>query len=241
MRSPSPTSTDDAGRCPRCRTRRPSGADWDELCPACLLTAALAVDDGSCPYDTIAPLAEDTAGITYLAQQLTGARATVALKIYHPRTDLPVVLERYARWKPRLEALTHPRVARLLDVGITPAGRLFKVSEYAPGIPVHALGPQLLGSGSNAATLAQQLVATMVAVHAAHLAHLALDIDRLTVTLHDGPQLALLGVGSRLVVEGADAVPQHDLPALCALLRRLGGVLPDREFERADDIAAALR
>ena len=82
-------------RCPRCGTVRAAHLASLDLCPACLLTAALSMEDEPCPYQVMAPMGEDSHGVTYLAQALTGARGYVALKVHGPRDDHEAVLSRY--------------------------------------------------------------------------------------------------------------------------------------------------
>src|SRR5262245_15515782 len=129
------TATDSI-RCPRCGAARALVRD---LCPACLIATAVAMDDEPCPYQVMAPISEDTRGVTYLAQGLTGTRGYVALKVYGHRDDVDVVLSRYRSWKPALTGIDHPGVSKLLDVGLTAEGLLYIASGYVDGWPLTAL------------------------------------------------------------------------------------------------------
>ena len=120
-------------RCPRCGTLRAAQAAPFDLCPACLLATAMSMDDEPCPYQVMAPMGEDSRGVTHLAQALTGAHGYVALKIHGPRDDADTVLSRYRRFKPALARVQHPSVGKLLDVGLTTEGQLYVASEYVPG------------------------------------------------------------------------------------------------------------
>ena len=75
-------------RCPRCGTVRAAHAAPLDLCPACLLAAALSTDDDPCPYQVLAPIGGGAGGVTYLAQALRAAGGYVALKILKPRDDV---------------------------------------------------------------------------------------------------------------------------------------------------------
>jgi hypothetical protein len=111
-------------RCPKCGAARPTLGSAD-YCPACLLTAALSNDDEPCPYQVIAPMAEDARGVIYLAQPIARPRGYVALKVHGPRDDVDAVLARYRRWRPAVERLGHPSIGRLLDIGTTADGCLY--------------------------------------------------------------------------------------------------------------------
>src|ERR1700730_1488667 len=121
LTTPGMTVTDPS-RCPRCATVRAAHTGSLDLCPVCLLTTALSMEDEPCPYQVIAPMGQDARGVTYLAQALTGARGYVALKVHGPRDDAEAVLSRYRRWKPAVERIQHPGIAKLLDIGLTPEG-----------------------------------------------------------------------------------------------------------------------
>jgi len=227
-------------RCPRCGALVSSG-----LCPACLLATALTVDDGPCPYDVLAPMAEDAAGTTYFAQGLAGRRSLAALKIYRPRPDVTAVLDRYARWKPILDRFDHPHAARLLDVGLTSEGRLYKATEYFAGFPLTAL----LTSSTTATvtvdadvrrSLARQLASAVRAAHDVQLVHLDLTIQRVKAATSRGPHVMLLGLGSRAIFEGATGDPMGDVAGLVTLLRNIGVAVPESACETAAAVEQAL-
>jgi serine/threonine protein kinase len=190
------------------------------LCPACLLTTALSQDDEPCPYRVLAPMSEDATGVTYLAQSLSGARGYVALKVHDRCDDLEAVLERYDRWKPALDGLHHASIARLIDVDITAEGLLYVASEFVAGWPLTVLKSYSLPSDVRQ-VMAQQLADAIAAAHAAGVAHMALDSARIKISTANGPRATLLGLGTPLIVAGAEPWPEADVEPLRRLIHTL--------------------
>jgi hypothetical protein len=231
---------DDPSRCPRCGTLRTTRATSLDLCPACLFTTALSTDDQPCPYQVMAPMSEDSHGVTYLAQALTGERGYVALKVHGLRDDTEAILSRYRHWKPALARVQHPSVGRLLDVGLTAEGLLYVACEYVAGWPLIALASRASVGVGERAQMARQLIGAIGAAHAAGVVHLKLDASKLKVSTANGPRATILGFGSSLIVDGVEARPEPDLVALLCLIRDLGIELPDRQYETAAAIGDAL-
>ena len=230
----------DPSRCPRCGTLRTTGATPLDLCPACLLATALAMGDEPCPYQVLAPMSEDSRGVTYLAQALTGARGYVALKVHGLRDDTEAVLSRYQRWKPVLARVQHPSAGTLLDAGLTVEGLLYVASEYVAGWPLTALGTRVPVGIGERATMARQLIGAIAAAHAAGVVHLKLDTSKVKISTASGAHATILGLGSSLIVDGLAARLEPDLLARFGLVRDLGIELPDRPYETAAAIGDAV-
>src|SRR5260221_2129599 len=152
--------------CPTSGPSRPSaGSSSLDLCPACLLAAALSTAGAPCPYQIVGPIAESARGTTYLAQPSGRARGCVALKIFAPRDDIDDILARYERWKPALAKVRHSNVARVLDAGLTDEGLLYVASPFVAGWPLSSInGRQALGQDVRN-EIARQLATAVAAVH----------------------------------------------------------------------------
>lgn len=209
-------------RCPRCRTVRAAHADPLDLCPACLLTTALSMDDEPCPYRVMAPMGEDSHGVTYLAHALTGARGYVAFKVHRARDDVDTVLSRYRRWKPILASVQHPSVGKLLDVGLTAEGLLYVASEYVAGWPLTAIGSRVSVGMDERVDIARQLTGAVRAAHAAGVVHLKLDASKVKISTANGPHATILGLGSSLILDGVDGQREVDRLALARIISELG-------------------
>src|ERR1700730_12501709 len=232
-------TVDDLSRCPRCGTLRPAGATSLDLCPACLLTTALSMDDEPCPYQVMAPMSEGSHGVTYLALALTGARGYVALKVHGLRDATEAILSRYQHWKPALARVQHPSAGTLLDAGLTVEGLLYVASEYVAGWPLTALGTRVPVGIGERATMARQLIGAIGAAHAAGVVHLRLDTSKVKISTASGAHATILGLGSSLIVDGLEARLEPDLLARFGLVRDLGIELPDRPYETAAAIGDA--
>ena len=62
-----------------------------------------------------------------------------------------------------------------------------------------------------------QLTDAIDAAHAAGLAHLSLDATKVKVSTASGPSATLLGLGVRMIVDGAEPRMDQDLRALADL------------------------
>src|SRR5262245_20922396 len=157
-------------RCPRCGTVGAAGTL--ELCAACLLTTALAGAEHAFPYQIVAPMAQSGSGVTYLAQRSSRSRSYVALKVFGPRPDADDILTRYFEWKPALDRVHHPGIARLVDVNLTPEGLVYAATDYIAGWPLTALSAHPSVGSNERAALLQQLAAAVRAAHAEGILHL---------------------------------------------------------------------
>jgi len=227
----------DAFRCSRCGTTRAASRG---LCPACLIAMALAVNDEPCPYQVMAPISEDSHGVTYLAKTLGGTQGYVALKVHAHRDDAEVVLSRYRTWKPALDRLEHPSVSRLLDVGLTAEGLLYLASGYVEGWPLTALSAHPSVAVNERDLLVRQLIGAVDAAHALGVVDRKLDISKVKVSTAHGPRATILGLGHSLILDGTEAHRQPDVTALIPVVRVLGIELPDRQYKTAAAILDAL-
>lgn len=212
-------------QCSQCGTRRVAPTTALDLCPRCLLATALAMEDEPCPYQVLAPIGEGSNGVTYLAQAVSGMGGYVALKILKPRDDVDAVLSRYRYWQAVLARITHPSVNRLLDVGLTAGGRLYVASEYVAGWPLDSLGSHAAIGSAERLELARQLTGAIDVAHQFGVVHLDLDASKVKVSMAAGLQASILGLGSRMIVDGVAGVasrPDLDRLALGRIVRLLG-------------------
>jgi hypothetical protein len=201
---------------------------------------ALSMDDEPCPYQVMAPMSDDSHGVTYLAQALTGARGYVALKVHAPRADTDAVRGRYQHWKPALARVQHPSIGKLLDVGLTAEGLLYVASEYVAGWPLTALSSHKSVTVGERARMAHQLIGAIGAAHTAGVVHLRLDTSKVKISTANGAHATILGLGSSLIVDGLEARLEPDLLALLGLVRALGIDLPDGQYETVEAIGDAV-
>ena len=110
-----------------------SPGECDELVQS--LSSAIEVPTGERigRYQVVARLGEGGFGTVYLAEQSEPVRREVALKVIKPGMDTRRVIARFAAEQQALALMEHPNIARVLDAGVTPAGRPFFVMELVRG------------------------------------------------------------------------------------------------------------
>jgi serine/threonine protein kinase/WD40 repeat protein len=85
------------------------------------------------PYRLLRLIGEGGFGVVWLAERREPFVQRVALKIIKPGMDSRQVLARFEQERQALAVMDHPNVAKVLDGGITPAGRPYFVMEYVKG------------------------------------------------------------------------------------------------------------
>ena len=89
-------------------------------------------------YRLVSVLGEGGFGTVWLAERREPFVQRVALKVIKPGMDSRSVLGRFEQERQALAVMNHPNIARVLDGGMTPAGRPYFVMEYVKGQPITA-------------------------------------------------------------------------------------------------------
>ena len=95
------------------------------------------------PYKLLSLVGEGGFGTVWLAERREPFVQRVALKLIKPGMDSKAVLGRFEQERQALADMNHPGIARVLDGGLTPAGRPFFAMEYVKGEPVTAFCDRL--------------------------------------------------------------------------------------------------
>ncbi len=85
------------------------------------------------PYHLLSVLGEGGFGTVWLAERREPFIQRVALKVIKPGMDSRSVLGRFEQERQALAVMNHPSIARVLDGGLTAAGRPYFVMEYVKG------------------------------------------------------------------------------------------------------------
>jgi WD40 repeat protein/serine/threonine protein kinase len=88
------------------------------------------------PYTLVELIGEGGMGVVYLAEQTRPVRRKVALKIVKPGMDTKQVIARFEAERQALALMDHPRIARVIDGGVTQSGRPYFVMELVAGTPI---------------------------------------------------------------------------------------------------------
>jgi WD40 repeat protein/serine/threonine protein kinase len=88
------------------------------------------------PYKLLEQIGEGGFGIVFMAEQQYPVRRKVALKIIKPGMDTKQVIARFEAERQALALMDHTNIARVLDAGMTEAGRPYFAMELVCGISI---------------------------------------------------------------------------------------------------------
>ena len=87
-------------------------------------------------YKLLEEIGEGGMGTVWVAEQSEPVRRKVALKLIKAGMDSKSVLARFEAERQALAVMDHPNIAKVLDGGLTDAGRPYFVMEYVKGVPI---------------------------------------------------------------------------------------------------------
>ncbi|MGA2500706.1 MAG: tetratricopeptide repeat protein, partial [Tepidisphaeraceae bacterium] len=87
-------------------------------------------------YKLLEALGEGGMGTVWVAEQTKPVRRKVAVKLIKAGMDSRSVLARFEAERQALAMMDHPNIAKVLDGGLTDAGRPYFVMEYVKGVPI---------------------------------------------------------------------------------------------------------
>jgi len=137
------------------------------------------------PYKLLELIGEGGMGLVYMAEQEHPVRRRVALKIIKPGMDTRQVIARFEAERRALERLDHPGIARILDAGITPAGRPYFVIELVRGIGITDFCDQAQLDTRARLELFIRVCQAVQHAHDAGIIHRDLKPANILVTMHD--------------------------------------------------------
>jgi len=88
------------------------------------------------PYKLLTQIGEGGFGTVWMAERRKPFVQRVALKIIKAGMDSKSVLARFDQERQALAVMNHPNIAKVLDGGLTPAGRPYFAMEYVKGEPI---------------------------------------------------------------------------------------------------------
>ncbi|MCE9619674.1 MAG: protein kinase [Planctomycetes bacterium] len=119
---------------PRDRAAAASPAPWSGLENSSLEKPG----DEIGPYHLISKIGEGGFGTVWKAERRTPFVQRVALKVIKAGMDSSSVLARFEQERQALAVMSHPNIARVLDGGMTAAGRPYFAMEFVEGEPITA-------------------------------------------------------------------------------------------------------
>ena len=162
------------------------------------------------PYRLIDELGRGGMGAVYCAERVDGiAGHRVAIKMIKRGMDSDEMVRRFRQEREILARLIHPHVARLLDGGIEPQGRLWFAMELVEGKPItQACDERGLGLRERIRHFLDVCDAVQFA-HANLVVHRDLKPSNVLLDASGSVKLLDFGIGKILDMEGAQRTRSH--------------------------------
>src|SRR5205807_4558959 len=88
------------------------------------------------PYKLIEQIGEGGMGTVWMAQQTEPVKRLVAVKLIKAGMDSKQIMARFEAERQALALMDHPNIARVLEAGMTSAGRPYFVMDLVKGVPI---------------------------------------------------------------------------------------------------------
>jgi tetratricopeptide (TPR) repeat protein/predicted Ser/Thr protein kinase len=137
-------------------------------------------------YKVLESLGEGGMGTVYVAEQTEPVRRKVALKLIKAGLDSRRVLARFEAERQALALMDHPSIAKVLDGGLTEAGRPYFVMEYIKGVPLTDYCDQARLTVRQRLELFVPVCQAVQHAHQKGIIHRDLKPSNILVALYDG-------------------------------------------------------
>ncbi len=185
-----------------------------------LPTAALATEHSGLRighYQLLQQIGEGGFGTVWMARQVEPVQRKVALKIIKAGMDTKEVIARFEVERQALALMDHPNIARVLDAGVTEAGRPYFVMELIDGLPITDYCDREKLSMNHRLKLFLKVCHAVQHAHQKGIIHRDLKPSNVLVKLQDGepsPKVIDFGVAKALgqkLTEKTLATADHHL------------------------------
>jgi len=152
-------------------------------------------------YKLLEQIGEGGFGVVYMAEQVEPVHRRVALKIIKAGMDTKAVVARFEAERQAAALMDHPNIARVLDGGVTQAGRPYFVMELVRGLAITEFCDQRSLDTTERLKLFIQVCKAVQHAHQKGIIHRDLKPSNILVTLHDGepvPKIIDFGVAKAL-------------------------------------------
>ena len=169
------------------------------------------------PYKLREQVGEGGMGIVFVAEQEKPIQRKVALKVIKPGMDSKQVLARFEAEQQALALMDHRNVAKVLDAGLTEAGRPYFVMELVHGIPITEYCDQKQMSVQERLKLFVQVCRAIQHAHQKGIIHRDIKPSNVLVTEEDGqpiPKIIDFGVAKAVSQKLTDRTVYTNFRAL---------------------------
>ena len=151
------------------------------------------------PWQLLSEIGRGGMGAVYLAERADGAYTQrAAVKLIRSSWDSADLLRRFLAERQILANLNHPRIARLLDGGLSDGGNPYLVLEYVDGVPIGRYCDDLQLSVADRLTLFLTVCEAVAYAHRALIVHRDLKPANILVDAAGGVKLLDFGIAKAL-------------------------------------------
>ena len=157
------------------------------------------------PYRVLELLGEGGMGMVYLAEQEEPIHRMAAIKVIKLGMDTRRVQERFQLERQALARMSHPAIARILEVGTTSRGQAYFAMEYVDGEPITTYCEREDLPLERRLELLQEVCRAVQHAHQKGILHRDIKPSNVLVTTEDGrprPHVIDFGVARALDEEG---------------------------------------
>src|SRR5580700_7523560 len=139
-------------------------------------------------------------GTVYLAERADGAfQMSAAVKVVPMALASHEIEERFRRERQFLASLDHPKVARLIDGGVTETGLPYLVMEFVGGMTIDRFCDAHELDTRGRIALVREVLDALAYVHGRHVMHR--DVKPSNILVDDSGNVKLLDFGTARVVD----------------------------------------
>ena len=183
-----------------CTCGSDSRVDDAEFCPACLLRLALEPSLTAAPGDEatriLGPVGRGPHGSVFIGVRPEDDSRIVTVKLLDHVANTQAFCDRVRETSRALDALMHPAIPELVDVGVTAAGRPYVVAPYVAGVSLREFLRSHCADWIERVNAGRQLCSVVAALHQCGIVHGSLKPGNIIITeSEDGPWLFLLDTG----------------------------------------------
>src|SRR5947207_2786065 len=137
-------------------------------------------------YKLLQQIGEGGCGVVYMAEQTEPVQRRVALKIIKLGMDTKQVIARFESERQALALMDHPNIAKVLDGGVTEAGRPYFVMELVRGIKITEFCDHNNLPTLERLSLFMQVCRAIQHAHQKGIIHRDIKPSNILVTINDG-------------------------------------------------------